>query len=511
MKKRQAGNNCLLALDAGIGGGRCIITDIEGNMLSSSYKEWEYVYPNVPGSVEFNADHFWSILCDQIKNAIQQAGIKSAMIKGVSATAQRETSIFFDEEKEILALPCTDTRVQSDIHHISGSYGKKMKEITGRFPSSQGSTLLRLWWLKQHRNSLFKSIREVLTMNDWMLYRLSGKYSAEPSNATHTNALNVHTRGWSKELMETFDLPDDVWPEIQESGEQIGEVTIKAEEETGLIRGTPIISGGADSQCGVLGTATTEGGQIAVIAGTTTPILLVINEPINKPGINLNCHLVPHQWVLESNAGSTGIILRHFKGEFAVGETGATGMKGLNAYQRLDAQAEKVPLGASGLFAFLASRIPNNAFPTGSIIDQHPRRWPPIPRNKNELWRALLENICYGVRANIENLERQAKIKVHELRICGGQANSEILMQMQADVIGKPVLIPRFKEATALGAIICAGVGAGFYNNLIDAAEALVQIESRLEPNKTNYEKYNLLFEKWKTLSEHLSDILEES
>jgi autoinducer 2 (AI-2) kinase len=511
MGRSQGGKKCLLALDAGIGGGRCIITDIDGNLLSSAYQEWSYVYPNVPGGVEFNADHFWSILCDQIKHAIRQAGIKSAMIKGVSATAQRETSIFFDEEKEILALPCTDTRVQSDIDQISDSYGKQMKAITGRFPSSQGSTLLRLWWLKQHRNSLFKRIRHILTMNDWILYRLSGKYSAEPSNATHTNAFNVHTREWSKELIDTFDLPDDVWPELHESGEPIGEATIKAEEETGLLRGTPIISGGADSQCGVLGTATTEGGQIAVIAGTTTPILLVINKPINQPGINLNCHLVPHQWVLESNAGSTGIILRHFKEEFAGGETTATGPKGLNAYQLLDIQAEKVPPGTSGLYTFLASRIPNNAFPTGSIIDQNPRRWPPIPRSKNEVWRALLENICYGVRANIENVERQAKTKAHELRICGGQANSGILMQMQADVIGKPVLIPRFKEATALGAIICAGVGSGYYSNLIDAAEALVQIESRLEPNETNYERYQRFFEKWKALSGQLAEILKYS
>jgi len=511
MGKSQAGKKCLLALDAGIGGGRCIITDINGNRLSSAYQEWNYVYPNVPGGVEFNADHFWSILCDQIKNAIRQAGIKSASIKGVSATAQRETSIFFDEEKEILALPCTDTRVQSDIDQISDSYGKKMKTITGRFPSSQGSTLLRLWWLKQHRNSLFKSIRHVLTMNDWMLYRLSGKYSAEPSNATHTNALNVHTREWSKELIDTFDLPDDVWPELHESGEPIGEATTKAEEETGLLRGTPIISGGADSQCGVLGTATTEGGQIAVIAGTTTPILLVIKKPINKPGINLNCHLVPHQWVLESNAGSTGIILRHFKEEFAGAETTATGPKGLNAYHLLDSQAEKVPPGTSGLYTFLASRIPNNAFPMGSIIDQNPRRWPPIPRSKNEVWRALLENICYGVRANIENVERKAKTRVHELRICGGQANSSILMQMQADVIGKPVLIPRFKEATALGAIICAGVGAGYYSNLIDAAEALVQIESQLEPSETNYKRYQRFFEKWKALSGQLAEILKYS
>jgi autoinducer 2 (AI-2) kinase len=494
--------NCFLALDAGIGGGRCVIADAEGNLLSTSYSEWDYYYPDIPGACEFDADQFWSILVKQIRNALSDARIDASRIKGISSTAQRETSIFFNCDREILSLPCGDGRVQSDISQFQGDFREKVKKITGRYPSSLGA-LFRLWWLRKYQPDIFNKITNVLTMNDWMLYRLSGKFSAEPSNASHTFVFDIHNRRWSRELLDDLNLPSDIWPEIHDSGTQIGEVTEKAEKETGLKKGTPVISGGADAQCGTIGSAANREGALTVNAGTTSPIQLVINHPIISQKANTNCHVVPGEWILESNAGLTGYIIRHWANLLLSSEQTAD----LSIYDILDSEAEKVSPGSEGLFSFLASSRPGMRFGSGCIIDTKPRGSPPRPKTKSELWRSIRENVCFAIRAHIENLQEISGINIPQLRICGGQAKSNFYLQMQADVIGKQVLVPKIKEAASFGAIICASVGSGLYTNFQDAADKMVKIESVIEPNESNHKKYNDIFEHWKSIPEKLADL----
>lgn len=501
-----------MALDAGIGGGRAVIVDLEGNEVGSSYQEWTYLYPeDAPGGAEYDPDAFWGILCSQIRNAVQDARISGSDVVGVSATAQREAQVYFDEKKEIFACPCTDGRFREELPEIHREYGNKIYEITGRHWITAPARLL---WFKNHKPEVFKRIRRLLIMSDWMLYRFSGEFSAEPSNAGNSGAFDVYRREWSEELLELLGLPLDIWPEIHKSGDQIGEITSKAEKETGLKKGTPVVAGGGDSQCGSAGTATVENGQIAAIAGTTTPVELVVDEAIvdSEMKTNMNCHVVPDKWVLESNAGASGIIYRYFRDSFGDLEKILGKDLGVSAYQLLDQEASRVPPGADGLFAFLASHVPGvQPRPPGTFIGISPRGLSSMTTGRKEIGRAILENVCYGVRANIENLERASGIKIKELRMCGGESRSKLWRQMQADVLGKPVWIPEVKEATSLGAIICAGVGAGYYDNIVEAAKGLVKCDVVVEPDPETHKTYDALFHRWEKIYEKLSELAREN
>ena len=502
----------LLALDSGIGGGRCVLVDLEGNEVGSAYQEWTYIYPEgVPGGVEFDPDNLWGILCSQIRKAVSDAKIAPSDVVSVSATAQREAQVYFDEEREIFACPCNDTRAMNESLELGRKYGERIYRITSRF---WNSGVERLLWFKRHKPEVFKSIRAVLIMSDWMLYRFSGEFSAEPSNASNSGVFDVTKREWSKELLDLLGLPLDVWPEVHRSGDQIGEITSKAERETGLKRGTPVVAGGGDAQCGSLGTATVENGQIAAIAGTTTPIEMVIDKAIidGEMKTNTNCHVVPDKWVLESNAGASGIIYRYFRDSFGHLEKLLGEELGVSAYQLLDQEAARVPPGAGGLFAFLASHVPGiEPNPPASILGLKPGGMSTLTTGRKEIGRAILENVCYGVRANIENIERASGIEIGELRLCGGESRSRLWTQIQADVLGKPVWIPKVSEATSFGAIICAGVGAGYYDSVIGAAKELVKCERVVQPDPKMHETYDILFDKWKRIYEKLSEIVKEN
>ena len=134
-----------------------------------------------------------------------------------------------------------------------------------------------------------------------------------------------------------------------------------------------------------------------------------------------------------------------------------------------------------------------------------------LTTGRKEIGRAILENVCYGVRANIENLERGSGIKISELRLCGGESRSRLWTQIQADVLGKPVWIPKISEATSFGAITCAGVGAGYYSSIVDAAKELVECKRVVQPDPKTHEAYDILFGKWKQIYGKLSELVKEN
>ncbi len=126
---------------------------------------------------------------------------------------------------------------------------------------------------------------------------------------------------------------------------------------------------------------------------------------------------------------------------------------------------------------------------------------------RKEFARAIIENTCYAVLGNCMQLETISKLNLKEIRICGGAAKSKIWTQIQADVLGIPVKVPKVKEATSLGVAVCAGVGTGIYSNITDAVKSLVQWEKAIQPDSNAHQQYSTLYEKWLKLHDTLFEL----
>lgn len=491
-----------MALDAGSGGGRCFICDTEGKKIVSAYQEWN--------RDTWNPAIGWQIFSEVIRDALAQGKISPENIVGISSTSMREEIVLLNEKGRGIKFEL-DTSSISHGQNFAEQYGEQIYLKSGHWPTPGFMAVTKLVWLRDHKPEVLKKTRFLQMINDWILYKLTDNPTTESSGACETCLFDISTNDWAWELIDELQLPSNIFPPVHENGEVIGGVTSEVAKRTGLKKGTPVIVGGADTQCGLIGTASVQPQQTTAVAGTTTPVQMTLSEPVFDPLWRTwtNCHAVPGQWILESNAGSTGWIYRWFRDNFARLEMLMAHDIGMTAYELINQVVEHSPRGAGGLYAFLGSGIMNvrHMSTTGtrgpSALLGVRARPGPSAAGKKELARAIIENTCYAVRGNCEQIEEISHKKIKELRFCGGSARSKIWTQIQADVLGIPVMVPKEKDATSVGAAILASVGAEIFDRIDQAAKAMVHWETRVNPQ--NHSEYDILYKEWRTHYDKLS------
>lgn len=487
----------LLALDFGTGAGRCFLVSLDGKESHDGYREWSYTYPEEaqPGGSEFDPGEFWGIFARLIRTTLENSGVAPDQIVGISSTSQREGVVFLDAAgQELYAGPNLDMRAPSHLEAFQAEFAERLHQNAGHWPFPMFLPY-RLLWFKEHKPALYQQIDSVLLLNNWLLYRLCGEKAAEPSNGVETLLVNLETRDWESGLIEALDFPEEIFPPVFESGTVIGEVTVQASDETGLRVGTPVVLGGADTQCALLGTAALQPGDVGVPLGTFGPVQLVVDRPIiSAPELIWSgCHTVPEHWVIESTTMEVGQTFRYVRDSFY-------GSTSLDTYELMNREAEASPPGARGVKAYLGPRLPNYRHLKFDISGGFVVSLPPAPGSaaRGDFSRAALEAVAYGVRLNMERLQRVSDQDVSVLRVSGGLSQSALLMQIMADLIGVRITVPVNKEASALGAAVCAGVGAGLYDFMEQGTERLVRWDQQLEPSAERSGRYRELFEDWK-------------
>lgn len=499
-----------LTIDAGTGAVRCIIFDEDGNMMSSSYEEWTYKVPQgIRGGFEFDADDFWKKICSCIHKSISRCKISNSQISCISVTSMRHGIVFLDKNgKEIFACPNIDSRGLNEAFELEKDMGEKIYQVTGKWPSPIFAPS-RILWFKKHEPEKFKRIYKILTISDWVIYKLSGKFIAEPSNASSTMLLDCLKLTWFDELINYVGLDINTLPELHGSAEYIGEVTQEVANLTGLKKGTPIVTAGADTQSALIGTGAIEEKDITLVAGTTSPIQLVLSKPIidKKFRTWTEIHIAPNKYILESNAGPTGIYYRWFRDTFCDAEKIVAKLIGIDDYEIINRECELVSPGANGIIALLSYIMDahrSSKRPRGAIIGLK------TTSDKKEVARAIIENISYAVLGNCKQLEEISGIKIEKLRMCGGASKSNTWITILANVLGIPIVTFKVKESTSLGAAVCAAVGLGVYKSISEGVKNMVKQESEISPNLSIYKYYKERYKIWKTIHDLLWKLAED-
>lgn len=496
----------LMAIDAGTGAVRCVLTDSKGGNFISSYKEWNYQLSKIHSTgIDFNPKYFWQLTCETIKDVLKKSKISPEKIVAISSTSQRGAMVFLDKEgKELYAGPNVDSRALTE-DWIDFELKKEIYFTSGQWLSTI-SAPCRMAWFKKNDKEIFEKVDKIISMSDWVLYKLSGEIASEPSNGCVILPVNLEKIFWSKDILDKVNLSADILPELLPSGTVIGKISKKTSQETGLSRKTLVVTGGADTQCALLGTGAIENKDTTAVAGTWCPVQMVLDKVVidKKMRTMSECHVIPNKWVLESSALMFGLVYRWFKDTFCFEEEVIAKEKQKKVYQIMDERAKQAPIGAEGLFSFIGVGIMHMS--KMNLITEG--RWviPPttfisgIP-NKNDFLRAIIESMAYAIRANCEQIEEISGISIEKIRICGGNANNNLLLNILATVLNKPVLTVKNKEATSVGSVICAGVGSNIYSNFKEGVQQLVKYEDNIiEPQKTDIEQYNALYSRWRDL-----------
>ncbi len=347
--------NHVMAIDAGTSRVRCIVIDLEGNVLSCCGREWNYHTPGETGSFgrEFAPDLFWNIICDTIKETLHSAAVSPETIVGVSTTSQRQGTVFLDKDgRELYAGPNIDLRALTEGLLLDGQFGAELYAITGHTPSFLFAPA-KLRWFQVNRPKIYAQIASVLTISDWITYRLSGERVSEVCGACEMGLVDLRHRQWSYRLRELLSLPVDIYPPLVPAGSRVGKITGRAAAETGIRAGTPVVQGAPDTHCGLVGMGIKDKGQAAAVLGWSAPVQLVTEEPVidSEKRVWTGCHPLPERWVLESSAGEAGNAYYWLK-EMMFGQKNFLGKE---VYALMDGMALETPPRYSGSAGFYRS------------------------------------------------------------------------------------------------------------------------------------------------------------
>ena len=453
----------IMALDQGTTSSRCIIFDHSGAMLASAQKEFAQHYPK-PGWVEHDAAEIWETTLEVARGAMAKAGLSAADIAAIGITNQRETTVVWDKETGAPVCPaivwqCRRTAPMADALVASG-WAEKIRQRTGLVPDAYFSGTKLRWILDKvpgARQGAEEGRLLFGTIDSWLIWKLTGgrAHVTDVTNASRTMLFDIRRLRWDPELLELFGIPEQMLPKVQPSS------CIYGETEPALFGGKiPVAGAAGDQQSALFGQCCFEAGDVKNTYGTGCFLLMHTgSEPVFSENglITTIAASGPGRirYALEGSVFTAGAAVQWLRDELKLIPDAAAS----------EAEARSVA-DTGGVYvvpAFTGLGAPYwNQYARGTITG--------ITRGftRAQLVRATLESIAYQTCDICRAMESDAGVELTRLRVDGGAAANDLLMQFQSDLLGAEVLRPACIETTALGAAYLAGLAVGYWKDTAD-------------------------------------------
>ena len=472
----------ILALDQGTTSSRAIVFDKRGQIISVAQKEFTQIFPK-PGWVEHDPAEIWSTQAGVAAEAITKKGLAAKNIAAIGITNQRETVVVWDKNtgKPLYnAIVWQDKRTADYCDQIKKDGKAQMiKEKTGLIIDSYFSGTKVKWILDNVDGAREKAEAGDLlmgTIDTWLIWNFTDGdlHVTDVTNACRTLFFNINTMSWDEELLDYFEVPKSMMPEVKDSSEIYG-----YSKTTGFTAEVPIAGIAGDQMAALFGQMCTKKGLVKNTYGTGCFMLMNIGE---KPILSENNLLTTVAWRIN---GKTNYAL---EGSIFVGgavvqwlRDGLGVIKKSEHVEKLAQQVEDTG-GVYFIPAFAGLGAPHwNQRAQGTIFG--------ITRGTTDshIARAALESIAYQTMDILKAMAADSGIEIQELRVDGGASVNDMLMQFQADVLGTTTIRPKVTETTALGAAYLAGLAVGYWKDE-DEIRDIWEEEKRFSPQKNQNE-----------------------
>ena len=477
----------LIAVDQGTTSSRSIIFDKQGNIIQSAQKEFSQIFPK-PGWVEHDPREIWSTQLGVLTDAKAKAGISAKDIAAIGITNQRETTVLWDKTTGIpiynaIVWQCRRTADFCETLKAK-DFDKAIKEKTGLVADAYFSGTKVRWILENVPGARAKAEKGTLlfgNIDTWLVWNLTkGKvHVTDYSNASRTMLYNIHTLQWDEDILKEFNIPIQIMPEVKPSSFKYGNT---ASEFLG--GEVPIAGIAGDQQAALFGQCCFEPGTVKNTYGTGCFILMNTGEKAVESKNNLLTTIAwgadnKVEYALEGSVFIAGASIQWLR----------DGLRLIDNAAVSEQYAMKVS-DAGGVYvvpAFVGLGAPYwDQFARGTIVG--------ITRGttKEHFVRATLESLAYQSYDVIKAMETDANVPIKSIRVDGGAAANNFLMQFQADILNTDVIRPKIIESTALGAVYLAGLAVGFYSNKQDIVKNMAQ-ERVFKPAINEAERVKLI------------------
>jgi FGGY-family pentulose kinase len=496
----------LLGLDVGTQSLRAALVDLEGRTVAFGVAPIETTYPQ-PAWAEQQPLAWWRAAADAVRLALAQGSASPEQVIGIGLDCTACTVVALDELGKPLrpALLWMDQRASSEAEEISRTGDPALKFVSGRV--SPEWMLPKALWLKRHEPDVYARARWDVECTDWIMFRLTGNWTL---SLNHIAAKWNYARpigGWPIKLLDAVGLSDILgkWPDhIVPLGRGDARLSRPAADDLGLRAGIPVAQGGIDAYLGMLGMGATRDGDVAVIVGSSTCHLAQSRDGVFGSGAG-GCYpdaTTPGLHTLEAGQTATGSILDWYRRHFAGNQQAEATQRGVSVFEVLDELAAVAPAGAGGLVVrddWQGNRSPyKNPAARGAITGLS------LAHGPGHIVRAIYEATACGTRHILENASAHG-LKVERIFLGGGGARSPLWLQIHADLLKKPIHVPRETESCALGSAMAAALAAGVFTDFDEAARAMVAIETEIEPDPDRAGIYDELFERYVNLYSRLN------
>jgi len=489
------------ALDQGTTSTRFLVFDRAGRIVAAAQKEHQQVYPQA-GWVEHDPDEIWLRTREVIAEAMVQLDLRPGDLAAIGITNQRETTVLWNRttgRPVANALVWQDTRVADYIPEFSRDGGPDRFRAKTGLPLATYFSALKIRWLLDHVPQAREQAEagELLfgTIDTFLVWQLTGLHITDCTNASRTQLMNLKTLDWDRELLSAFGIPRAILPEIRSSSEVYGEAMLEP------VRGVPVAGILGDQQAALVGQTCFRAGEAKNTYGTGCFLLMNTGLDIVQSRHGLLTTVAfqfkgqPAYYALEGSVAITGALVQWLRDNLGL----------ISKSSEIETLARQVDDNGGVYFvpAFSGLYAPYWKHNARGVIAGLTRY-----SNKSHLARAVLEAAAFQTREVAEAMEKDSGVPVSVLRTDGGMVENELLMQFQADILGRTVVRPAVKETTALGAACAAGLATGFYTSL-DDLRAQWSVDRTWEP-QMDAERREKMFGFWKKAVTRSFDWLED-
>lgn len=474
-----------IGIDVGTSSTKLLLVDEEGNILKSASKEYPTSMPHNGWSEQDPAEWVNAVM-ESLGKLLE--GENAGDVRAIGIDGQMHGLVVLDNNDQVIrpVILWNDSRATEETEWLNTEIGTdRLTELTGNIAFA-GFTAPKLLWLQKHEPENFKKIRRIMLPKDYLVYRLTGVHSSEPSDASGTLLYDVKSRCWSEEMMRLCGVTEKQMPKLYESYEAVGSLLPYVAERFGLRRETVVCAGAGDNAAAAVGCGIVGADKCNISLGTSGTVFITSSKFSVDPKNAL--HSFAHA---DGGFHQMGCIL----------SAASCNKWWVNEILRSDdfnnAQRGITCLGKNSVY-FLpyltGERSPHNdTNAKAAFIGME------LGTGRAEMTQAVMEGVCFAIRDCLEAARAQG-IEVHESMICGGGAKSTLWRKIMANVLGMRLTMQKTEQGPAYGAAILAAVSAGDFHSVKECCDKWIIITNIIDPDPELSAKYDARYQHWRTL-----------
>lgn len=474
----------LLGIDAGTTSVKAAIFAADGRCLGIGRKEYQLDTP-AADQAQLDPNVYWQACVQTVNIAVKQAGINSDQIQGLSVSSQGETIITLDAHGNPIypALVWFDNRAMPQANKLAKIFNERVYSYTGIPEIVPTWSACKILWIKENEPDIFARANKFLLVQDYLIYRLTGKFYTDGSVSSTTLYFDIVRNIWWEEVLNAIGIKAAQLPEIVSPGTIIGAISSTAARELGLSTTTKVICGGMDQAVGAIGAGNYQPGIISETTGAALTIQATISDPMIDPArlIPVYFHSVPQKFLFVPVCPTGGMAFKWFRDQFGQQEISIAESQGLDSYNLLTKLAETVSAGADGLI--MLPHLMGSFSPEPNPLARGSYTGFTLSHTRAHFVRALMEGVAFMLKQNIETIEK-AGIRINEVVSTGGGARSHLWNQIKSNVLDKPLITLQNEETALLGNAILAGVACGLFKTIDEGCKAMITRHERILPNE---------------------------